>query len=61
MVGGPGVPLLLAVTGTNRHDVTQLEAVLKAIPAKRPTTQKRRSSTCVPMPATRARSGSRGA
>lgn len=40
---GRGVPLSLVVTGANRHDVTQLEAVLEAIQVKRPTPPKRRS------------------
>lgn len=32
---GRGVPLSLIVTGANRHDVSQLEAVLDAIEVKR--------------------------
>ena len=40
---GRGVPLSLVVTGANRHDVTQLEAVLEAIQVKRPAPPKRRS------------------
>ena len=32
---GRGVPLSLAVTGANQHDVTQIEAVLQAIMVKR--------------------------
>ena len=43
MVDGRGVPLSLVVTGANRHDVTQLEAVLEAIQVKRPAPPKRRS------------------
>lgn len=39
---GRGVPLSLIVTGANRHDVSQLEAVLDAIEVKRPTPPKRR-------------------
>jgi hypothetical protein len=31
LVDGRGVPLSFIVTGANRHDVTQLEPVLKAI------------------------------
>jgi len=31
LVDGNGVPLSLVVTGANRHDVSQLEAVLEAI------------------------------
>ena len=38
-----GVPLSLVVTGANRHDVTQLEAVLSAIMVKRPTPAQRRN------------------
>lgn len=33
---GRGVPLSLIVTGAHRHDVTQLDAVLRAIVADRP-------------------------
>ena len=40
---GRGVPLSLVVTGANRHDVSQLEAVLDAIQVKRPQPPKRRS------------------
>lgn len=40
---GRGVPLSLIVTGANRHDVSQLEAVLNAIQIKRPLPPKRRS------------------
>ena len=36
MVDGHGVPLSLVVTGANRHDVTQLEAVLDALVCARP-------------------------
>ncbi len=43
LVDGRGVPLSLVVTGANRHDVSQLEAVLDAIVAKRPQPLKRRS------------------
>lgn len=39
---GRGVPLSLIVTGANRHDVTQLEAVLDAIEVQRPTPPQRR-------------------
>ena len=31
LVDGRGVPLSIVVTGANRHDVSQLEAVLDAI------------------------------
>ena len=40
---GRGVPLSLVVTGANRHDVSQLEAVLDAIMVKRATPPQRRS------------------
>ncbi len=43
LVDGRGVPLSLVVTGANRHDVTQLEAVLLAIKVKRKTPTVRRS------------------
>ena len=36
MVDGRGVPLSLVVTGANRHDVTQIEAVLDGIVVPRP-------------------------
>jgi len=42
-VGGRGVPLSPVVTGANRHDVTQLDAVLQAIVVKRKTPSNRRS------------------
>jgi transposase len=42
-VDGRGVPLSLVVTGANRHDVTQLEAVLSAMVVKRKTPTTRRS------------------
>ena len=35
LVDGRGVPLSLVVTGANRHDVSQLEAVLDAIAVER--------------------------
>jgi len=35
-VDGRGVPLSIVVTGANRHDVTQLEAVLDGIMIYRP-------------------------
>ena len=37
------MPLSFIVTGANRHDVSQLEAVLSAIMVKRKTPAKRRS------------------
>lgn len=43
LVDGRGVPLSLVVTGANRHDVSQLEAVLTAIMVKRATPPQRRS------------------
>ena len=38
LVDGAGVPLSLVVTGANRHDVSQLEAVLDSIVIERPDT-----------------------
>jgi len=35
LVDGSGVPLSLVVTGANRHDVSQMEAVLDAIVVER--------------------------
>ena len=43
LVDGRGVPLSLVVTGANRHDVSQLEAVLDAIVVKRAHPPQRRS------------------
>ena len=40
---GRGVPLSIIVTGANRHDVSQLEAVLDAIVVDRPASPERRS------------------
>ena len=40
---GRGVPLSIIVTGANRHDVTQLEAVLSAIMVKRHAPAQRRN------------------
>ena len=40
---GRGVPLSLVVTGANRHDVSQLEAVLDGIVVKRDPPPQRRS------------------
>ena len=37
LVDAHGIPLSLVVTGANRHDVTQLEAVLDALVIERPT------------------------
>ena len=36
LVEGEGVPLAIVVTGANRHDVTQLEAMLDSIVVERP-------------------------
>jgi putative transposase len=47
LVDGRGVPLSLVVTGANRHDVSQLEAVLDAIMVERPNPPMRRTSICV--------------
>ena len=43
LVDGRGVPLSLIVTGANAHDVTQLDAVLRAIVVKRKAPNIRRS------------------
>ena len=43
LVDGRGVPLSLVVTGANRHDVSQLSAVLKGVMVKRPKPPQRRS------------------
>ena len=42
-MNGRGVPLSLVVTGANRHDVTQLEEVLRTIKVKRKMPSVRRS------------------
>jgi IS5 family transposase len=42
LVDGRGVPLSLVVTGANRHDVSQLAAVLDAIVVERPSPPIRR-------------------
>jgi transposase len=42
LVDGRGVPLSLVVTGANRHDVSQLGAVLNAIMIERPSPTARR-------------------
>ena len=36
LVDGAGVPLAIVVTGANRHDVSQLEAVLDSVVIERP-------------------------
>ena len=43
LVDGRGVPLSFIVTGANRHDVTQLDAVLSSIMVKREVPPERRS------------------
>ena len=43
LVDGRGVPLSLVVTGANRHDVSQLGAVLDAVMVKRVNPPQRRS------------------
>jgi transposase len=43
LVDGRGVPLSLVVTGANRHDVSQLAAVLDAIMIERPSPSIRRN------------------
>ena len=40
---GRGVPLSIIVTGANRHDVSQVAAVLESIVVQRPTPPERRS------------------
>ena len=40
---GRGVPLSIIVTGANRHDVSQLAAVLDAVVVERPAPSERRS------------------
>lgn len=47
LVDGLGVPLSLIVTGANRHDVSQLEAVLDAVMGDRSNpTQRRNKHLC---------------
>jgi len=43
LVDGRGVPLSLVVTGANRHDVSQLGAVLAGVMVNRPNPPQRRS------------------
>ena len=43
LVDGRGVPLSIIVTGANRHDVSQVVAVLDAIVVPRPSPPERRS------------------
>ena len=43
LVDGRGVPLSIVVTGANRHDVSQLQAVLDGVMVDRPNPLKRRS------------------
>ena len=47
LVAEHGVPLSLVVTGANRHDVSQLEAVLDALVIERPkVTRKKPQHLC---------------
>ncbi len=46
LVDGRGVPLSLVVTGANRHDVSQLEAVLDAIMVETTQSTTDGTSTC---------------
>jgi len=43
-VDGRGIPLSIAVTGANRHDVTQTETVLEAVTGTQARPSKRRSN-----------------
>ena len=43
LVDGRGVPLSIVVTGANRHDVSQLKAVLDGMMVDRPNPPQRRS------------------
>lgn len=43
LVDGRGVPLTIVVTGANRHDVSQLDAVLDGVMVDRPNPPQRRS------------------
>jgi transposase len=43
LVDGRGVPLSLVVTGANRHDVSQLEAVLDGVMLDKPSVPTRRN------------------
>jgi putative transposase len=54
---GRGVPLSLVVARANEHDVTHLDAVLKAIMVnhKTPSTRRGAASTCVPNAGYRSR------
>ena len=47
LVDGTGVPLSLVVTGANRHDVSQLEAVLDSIVIERPDIFERPQHLCL--------------
>ncbi len=47
MVDGRGVPLSIVVTGANRHDVSQLEAVLNSIIIERPDFLKYAQNLCL--------------
>lgn len=43
LVDGRGVPLSIVVTGANRHDVSQLQAVLDGVMVNRPNPPQRRN------------------
>ena len=43
LVDGRGVPLSIVVTGANRHDVSQLQAVLDGVMISRPNPPQRRN------------------
>ena len=47
LVDGAGVPLAIVVTGANRHDVSQLEAVLDSIVVERPDIFERPQHLCL--------------
>jgi putative transposase len=46
LVDGRGVPLSILVTGANRHDVSQLEAVLDGIIIERPNHEDLKQNLC---------------
>ena len=43
LVDGRGIPLSIVVTGANRHDVSQLQAVLDGVMVNRPNPPQRRN------------------
>jgi len=51
LVGGRGVPLTFVVAEANRHDVSQLEAVLDAVAVDRTDPPIGGTNICVPMQA----------